>query len=275
MRKTNIIILTILVIFITGCSSMEMASSWRDREIKIDGIQDDWQNQLIYIEKKNISFGLSNDENYLYACLVTPDRRTQSQMMRMGFTIWFDSKGGKDKKSGIRFPVGLDRMDFSMMRQNRDPQSDDMRDFSQAQLNEVEILGPDEDDRYRIPVSDLRGLEIKLKRNRGLLVYEIKVPLTQNEENTFTAVAGTDGKIGIGLEATKFDMEAMRDQMGEGMSGGGRGGMGGGRGGMGGGRGGMGGGRGGMGGGRGGGMGGGPQMPEQLKVWVKVQLADQ
>ena len=254
MRTTNIIIWLLLLIFITGCGSMEIASNWRDREIKIDGIQDDWQDQLIYIEKKNISFGLSNDNDYLYACLVTADRRTQSQMMRMGFTIWFDSKGGCDKKSGIRFPVGMDRMDFSMMREMRDPQSAGNREFSQAQLDEVEILGPDKDDRYRVPVADLRGLEIKLKRTRDLLVYEIKVPLIQSEGNTFTAVPDSDGLIGIGLETTKFDTEAMRDQMREGMTGGG--------------------GRGGMGGGGGrGGMGGGPQMPEQLKVWAKVQLA--
>ena len=56
----------------------------------------------------------------------------------------------------------------------------------------------------------------------------------------------------------------------------GRGGMGGRPpGGSGGGRGGVGGGRGGFGGGRGGGMGGRPQMPEQFKLWAKVQLSSE
>jgi len=268
MRATNLIICLFVVIFFIGCGTMEMTSKWRDQDIKIDGSQDDWRDALTYIQDKKISVGVLNDENSFYACLVTANRRIQSQIMRMGFTIWFDSKGGKDKNSGIRFPIGKAKMDRPMMRDMmRDPQGSRLRDIPQSQMNEVEILGPGKDDRRRIPISDLKGLEIKLELSRDLLVYEIKVPF-QSDGSTFAVAANVGDLIGVGLETTKIDMEDMRGQENT-ESGGQMGGRGGSRGGRGGG-----GGRG-TGGGPGGGRSGGMQMPDQLKIWAKVQLANQ
>jgi hypothetical protein len=95
------------LIFLAGCGTMKMQSNWRENEIEIDGSQTDWKGALTFLEKKNLSFGFMNDDHYLYACLVTGDPMLQSKILRMGFTIWFDATGGKDKKYGIRFPIGF------------------------------------------------------------------------------------------------------------------------------------------------------------------------
>ena len=242
---------------------MEMNSKWRDHGIKIDGYQDDWRGELTYLENKKISVGVLNDDNYLYVCLVTGDRRLQSQILQMGFAVWFDVNGGKNKKHGIRFPVGMKDIDPTMMREMiRNQESGRLRNLPQSRLNRIEILGPREDDHRRVAVSDLVGLEIKMETSLDLLVYEIKVPLSQNEQNTFSVATNPGDILGIGLETVKMNMESMGEQMGE--AGGDKGsGM---RGG--------GGGRRGGGGARGGGR-GGMQMPEQLKIWAKVQLANQ
>jgi hypothetical protein len=268
MKTTKIIIGLLIGILFVSCGSLEMNSKWRDREIKIDGYQADWRGVLTYLENKKISVGLLNDDNYLYACLVTGDRRTQSQISRMGFTIWFDVNGGKDKKYGIRFPIGMKDIDPVMMREMMGNQEGGrLRELPQARLNEIEIVGPGDDDRRRELISDLEGLEIKLETSLDLLVYEIKVPLSQTDRNTFSIDVNPGDVLGIGLETVKMDMEGLREQKAETVGGGG--------GGMRGGDGRRGGGGGGRGGGPGGGGRGGMQMPEQFKIWAKVQLANQ
>jgi hypothetical protein len=153
--------------------------------------------------------------------------------------------GGKDKKNGIRFPIGMEDVDPVMMREMmRNQDGGRLRDLPQSRLNEIEILGPGDDDRRREFISDLEGLEIKLEKSLDLLVYEIKVPLSQSDRYTFSVAANPGDFLGIGLETTKMNMESRQEQRGEtgGPGGGGRGGM---------------------------------QVPEQLKIWAKVQLANQ
>lgn len=250
-----------IVILFVSCGTMEMASNWRDREIKIDGYQDDWRDALTYLEKKKISVGLFNDDSFLYACIVTGDRRIRSQLLRRGFTIWFDEKGGKDKKFGIRYPIGMEDMGPTKMGEMMgDQQEGRIRDLQLSRLNDVEILGPGKEDRRREAISQLKGLEIKLVTNVDLMIYEIKIPLFYDDQNSFSVASNPGDIVGIGLETAKIDKEFMREQMRE--TGGG--GMEGGRGGM------RGGGRRSGGGGR---PGGGMQMPEQLDFWAKVELA--
>lgn len=70
-----------------------------------------------------------------------------------------------------------------------------------------------------------------------MLVYELKIPLIPTEEYPYAIKTKAGDSMGIGLEAPKTDMSAMRDRMGGGMRGGGR------------------------------------QMPSELKVLAVVQLA--
>jgi hypothetical protein len=126
-------------------------------------------------------------------------------------------------------------------------------------LSELEILGPDEDDRFRLGVMGARGIEVDAAISSGTLVYELKVPLKTSERYEFAIGAEAGGVVGVGLETGEFDREMMRERMGGSRP---PGGMGGRRGG------------GGRGGSRGGGFGGGrPEMPEPLNVWATVQLA--
>jgi hypothetical protein len=155
-----------------------------------------------------------------------------------------------------------------MQRERPDPEM--MRKAFERTLDELEILGPGEDDRKRISVEEAEGLEISVRNETGLLTYELQIPLKSLGKSSYAVGATAGALVGIGLEVPKPDMDEMRDMMkgrGGGMSPGGRqpGGRppGGGR------PGGMGGGRGGM------GMRSGrrSQIPDGLKIWAKLQLA--
>jgi hypothetical protein len=259
-------ILLLLAILFVACGSIQLSSIWRDREVTIDGKHDDWLNALMYFEDENISLGLQNDESFMYICMIVEDPMIRNQIMRQGFTLWFEPAGGKKRNFGIKFPVGMsdEQMQMRGMQEGAVPMKprrgeQDPERFMQApmrQMNELEILGPGKDESVRIPIDEAKGINVTVKLSSGTLVYELKVPLSQDEQNPYAIGAKAGSSIGIILETPKINRSNMRRGIAGGMPGGG--------------------GRGGMGGMRGGGMPGGGmrfRMPGPLKVKAIVQLA--
>ncbi len=257
-------ILFLFVIFLVGCGTVELDSRWKEQEIAIDGDSSDWLGSLYFFEGEDISIGFLNDESDLYVCLIAEEPTLRAQMMMQGFTAWFDPEGGKEKTFGIRFPLGRqamgeDDMDIRMRGRDNEQDPQELQEHFQESLTELEIVGPGKDRLHRIPVKEVKGIEVKIDLSGGLVVYELKVPLRSSEQFPYAIGTQPGNTIGLGLEIQKFDPRAMRGGMGGRRPGGmgmpPGGGMGGGRGGM------------GMRGGR------GPQMPRGLDVWVSLQLA--
>ena len=100
-------ILLLLTFLLVGCGSsqLELNSNWRDREITVDGKNTDWLGAMLFFEEDNVSVGLLNDENFFYICMIAEDQFMRTQMMRQGFTLWFDPDGGKEKTFGIKYPL--------------------------------------------------------------------------------------------------------------------------------------------------------------------------
>ena len=98
-----------------GCGSLKLESSRRDSEIIIDGKYSDWgKTEAYYDEKEKLVVNLCNDQDYLYICLISRNRKVETQLMESGFVAWFDPDGGKNKSFGIRFPIGLKSMGMSI-----------------------------------------------------------------------------------------------------------------------------------------------------------------
>ena len=225
------------------------------------------QGATTFIEDKDVSIGLLNDDEFLYVSLSSNDS-LRMQVMRTGLTVWFDPEGGTDEWYGINFPTGVQgRMQAMQGRRrrggdgDRDPQSR-RPTVDDDPMMYIALVGPGELGRRRIPIERVTGIEVKIGNDFGRFVYELKVPLPRDADHLFGIGTKAGVVLGVGLETG--DMPGMER--------GSRGGLGG-PGGGGGGRGGGGGGRGGGGGGRGGTGGGGPGTGESLKVWTTVQLA--
>ncbi len=254
-----IFILFLLTIFFIACGQFQLSSIWRDREVTIDGKHDEWLNSLMYFEEDNISLGLLNDESFMYICMIVENPMIRSQIMRQGFTLWFDPDGGKKRIFGIKFPIGMsEEMQMRGMREGdvpmkpkreeQDPER--VRQAPMRQMTELEIIGPGKDESVRMPIEQAKGINVTINSSSGSLVYELKIPLSQDEQKPYAVGAKAGSSIRIRLETPKFKRPNMRGGMG-GMPGGG--------------------GRGGMGGMRGGGM--MPRMPGPLKIKAVVQLA--
>ncbi len=255
----NLFILFLFVIFLVGCGTVELDSRWKKQAITVDGNSSDWLGALYFFECEDISVGFLNDESDLYVCLIAAEPTLRTQVMMQGFTAWFDPEGGKEKTFGIRFPlgrqaIGEDDVDIRMRGRDREQDPQELQERFQESLTELEIIRPGKDKPHRIPVKEVKGIEVKINLSGGMVVYELKVPLRSGEQFPYAIGTQPGDAIGLGLEIPKFDPRAMRGGMGGRRPGGGMGGMRGGRGGM------------GMGGRR-------PQMPRGLDVWVSLQLA--
>ncbi len=261
----GIFVLGLLTFYFTSCTNLQFQSGWKDRDINIDGRSDDWVGSLTFVDKQNISLGVSNDTDFLYICLAAEDQAVISRILRQGMILWFDPEGGKEKTFGIRYPVGRQGMqpgEREMMIPDNEVDRQKMRRAMMAISNELEILQESKVP-IRTSIENLKGIEVSLKRSTGLIVYEVKIPLQENQDFPFAIRAEEGSEIGIGIEVPKMTMNMKRAPRGMGGRGGGMGG--GGRGG------GMGGG--GMGGRSGGMTGQRANMQRGIKIWATVQLA--
>jgi hypothetical protein len=268
------VFLLIAAIILSGCGGQELASTWCDREVTVDGLDTEWNGAMTYVADENVALGLLNDDEYLYLCLATVDSRMVWQVVGSGLTVWFDAEGGKKKPFGINFPLGADfspgggdKGDKPMPGSGEHgPDPEKLREMLEVSSVEMAILGPGENERRLMPVVGSQELRAKLGYAGGKLVYELRVPLVRDMSHP-DAIGLEDGdNIGLGFETTEIDMGAMKERMkkrmgeggppmGSGMGGGGMRG-----GGM-------------RGGGKRGGQGPDGDMPERLELWIKVQLA--
>ncbi len=210
-----------LAALIAGCDNAEMMSQWRDREITVDAKDGDWLGLTQYAigESDVTTVGLLNDEHNLYLLLRTHDRALLSQVMRGGFTVWFDPYGQKKKTFGVHFPIGRrETGPPSWMRGEGRPEGrrmdpskappEELPKLSEESLTQVKLIGPDKDERCTLAVAaaDSQGVTVKADLSGGLLIYELQVPLRQSAQHSYAiALPASDAgqKISIGLETGK------------------------------------------------------------------------
>ena len=296
-RFTALIMLSFLFL-LTGCNEPSLQSKWRDRDIVVDGSDEEWSDCKLYTDKKTgTTIGVFNDNDYIYICMATSDTEIQQQFIRDGFISWLNQTGGKNEQLGINYPTGLKSVppagdhgppDAGVGGRSVPPPQQPGGGTPTLSLTDFEIMDQDKN-RKSIQMSELvkYGVGARFMINDGKLVYELIAPLKESVETPYAALS-TAGIIGLGFETGNFNTPRPKRSKIRGISG-----MGGQTSGMGGGPtggGGMGGGPpggGGMsdgptgGGGRGdappdgGGMGGGPPggQPQSFSIWTKITLA--
>lgn len=237
--------------------------------ITIDGRQDDWTGAPQPFGKEPFAIQLAHDDQFVYVRLVASDPTARTQFTRMGLTVWFDPKGGTKKVLGIRYPVferGAGDQDrggrggFGRGGGGRAP--GEGRDESFEPPDRIDVLGPGKNDARSLTREHAEGIEVAMRVDEGVAVYELKVPLARTGDHPFAIDAAIGSTVGVGVETPKVERPSFGGR--EGGFGGGGGGRGGG---------GFGGGRGG---GRGGGMRGGGgrefQPPKPIKAWGTATL---
>jgi len=258
-----------------GCGMIDLKSHWRNRPVVIDGKNTEWGNSLVLLDDKETSIGILNDSDFMYIGLVSTNRNLRSQVVRRGITFWFDVEGGKDEKFGVHYPLGFDAVHPST-EEGADAENQPSMVPKEIPSDDLEIEGPGKDDHHSMTFAEAGGIEAKYKIANGVLVYELKVPLSDRTSSPFAIGTKSGALIGVGAETSNNKSSPKPSEgvsAGGGGGGGGGGGMGGGSGGGYGGGGGGGRGRRGGGGGGGGGRSSSGGQGEPFTMWAKVQLA--
>jgi hypothetical protein len=252
-------------------------SQLRDGAITVDGRYDDWYGNLQPFEAAPVAVQFLNDHDFLYMRLTASASAERREILRQGFTVWFDPAGGTKKHFGIRYPVvergtggdegGHGYGGYGGRRGGGDDRGGEAEASHETSPGDrLDVLGPGKDDARMLTRDHAPGIDVAVRSEEGMLQYELKVPLVRTADHPYAIEAVAGKAVGVGLEAGQPPHSSF---------GGGRGGFGGG--GMGGGRGG--GGMGGHGGGTHGGGGGGGrdgegyQAAKPLKGWGLVTIA--
>jgi hypothetical protein len=228
-------------------------------EVAIDGIAEEWQGALSFIEEEELFVGFLNDQNDLYVCLKAGDERSPARLMRQGLTVWFDPAGGNNKVFGIRYPLGGPPGAWN--RERMVDQPDGAQETRSRRLSdEIEILRAENESPEILTLDQAKkeGLEVKASISEGAFVYELKIPLVTSKKSPLGLGVRPNAVVGILFETGKLNQSRTGGRPTGGMGGG-----------MAGGRGGIGGRPGRMGGGRAGMM---PDIPEPIKIRARVQL---
>ena len=269
MKIINIILIATIGITLVSCNQIKLESTWADEEISIDGELGEWQNNMIVTKNSNIGVGFANDNDNMYIALVAIDRNSIMQVLSNGFTVWIDSKGGKSKHFGVRFPIGHNKNEMMGLLQKRNQNAQDYDFIIQGLLTgqyEIEIIGPGKNQIARFDLNNSTGIDVVAAYKNGEFTYEIKIPLQNTSENLYSINVESGATIGVGFTTPEIDPGTMKGSPSGGSMGGhSGGGMGKGRGG-------------GQGqGGRMGGQSGGAkrQRPNPINYWAKLTLINQ
>jgi len=228
---------------IYGCNEPKIKSKWSSRDITVDGIDSEWEDCRLYYDKDiRTTLGFFNDDDYLYVNFITSDPSIQRQIVTQGFTLWFDPKGGKEKHMGIFYPTGMlawqsfgnrsitrhrqpdegDEVGEPMEdnrghgpRGNRAPGDENFDGPSQMlskmmeQMPQViDIKVPDGVggwDRVFLDENNASGIQAKVSLVERRLVYELKIPMVQNERVPYGIAVSKKRIIGVGFETEKIE----------------------------------------------------------------------
>lgn len=218
-RFCLIIIISIAIFCFSSCSSTYNIVSSYNKSIVIDGKQSDWQKNLEYDKENNINVGFCNDSNNLYIAVITAQRFNTMKILRLGLTIWLESEQS-DKKIGIRFPHKLEEQDMPVMRNKSMEELASAEDMTKmlekliTKQDEITIVNADNFPLYAYKRNSREGVSAGLAVSMGQLVYELKVPLAENNMAPFVFNASPGETIYVEIESGEFE----RSKTGSGIS---------------------------------------------------------
>ena len=221
----------VLLVGLLGCRGIKMESSWRAQKIRVDGRDGEWVEKYVF-DKEGAIIGLANDAKHLYVFLSTRNRNLQMKLLRQGFSVSFDPKGGKKSGFGVRYPLGLGQDDLWLLMEsmrgggagwNGGPMQGLGGQINEQMLQSIydtviaegqmEILGGGRVGQF-FSIALVPEIEVALSFEDGRLVYELKVPLARVETKEYRIGIGVPESrvVGIGFQTPELDRRALRRQ---------------------------------------------------------------
>ena len=212
-----------------GCSSVpEVISSRNNNEIVVDGNQQDWGNKFTSVKDENVAVSFKNDDENLYVCFITSDNRKIVKILSSGMTVWLYPSDSKDV-IGIQYPVRKSPEDYRSVVNDKGENMDQMDINGRIQKllkvqNELIIVDDNNIGVFSSSPDVEKGFRAKIGYTMNQLVYELKIPLTNNKEFTqFVFKAKPQDNIRVKFESGKMQSKVSDNDQEEGSRGTGEG----------------------------------------------------
>lgn len=208
-RKICVILTLFLATgFMARAKEKSVGSIWAGSPLKIDGLFDDWENDLFHSEKKiKVNYAFRNDSDTLYVFFRFGDPKYLSSIETTGMTLWIDVEGKTKKNLGVRFTkkkISADEY-ISILEKQQSSISDEQKQGLRASefyfISRAEVVDKKGDPVEKgelLEAAKSAAFNVSIRGND--VSYEFRVPL----KNLISSLAGTGSEsaeiLGIGFE---------------------------------------------------------------------------
>ncbi len=229
-RNWNIVLVAVLGLLLSACSSTTYLSQMATEEFLIDGQRSEWTGRFQIPEGESFAIGFSHNKNYLYVAISSIDKDFKRNLTMGGLTIWLDVEGGKRENLGIKFEGAMpfEKRPRSSRRNQQNIPLDREKNFDHPEIfdGDLTLIVTDTKAGKSLGPADLLASANSIDET---IFIEYQIPLAMLGENF------DQEKLGLGLKSTierpaklSSPSRGRSGGMGEGMNGGRNGGMGGG-----------------------------------------------
>lgn len=217
--KISSVLLALLTSLLTiSCSSSDtLISNWDNNNVIIDGSSEEWLKDLKHDSDNKIAYGFKNDSEFLYMCIVF-DEPSKLLLMRAGAIVWFE--GEDDSKTfGIKYPLRKlsdDRNEQNINREllNRENPNERIQKYFKNQ-NELSIVNNEKYPLGQFPIKmNKEGIQLQIGFYQERFVYELRIPLRNNNQYLYCVDADAGEKIVVKFETEEIDLERMENRGG-------------------------------------------------------------
>ena len=223
-------LLSLLLLLVACGNTIQLNSRWRDRELIVDGANQDWGQRRYILEEIPISLGVVNDEGHLYLMMVTTDRMLQMQIAMRGLELWLDPKGGSKHVFGLRLPGAVrdglhgespfedathwgdarSRIEQGQRAQERRPGLRSPIDprrletlFEGLTNSNILVLDSPHDEGWETSAGVADALQVRLAYEAGRLTYEARLPLEYLGHPSYSIDLAAKPRVGVAVRIPK------------------------------------------------------------------------
>lgn len=191
-----------LALATAGCNEPLLTSSPLRSPIAVDGSLVDWEGLLLPVESVSLSVGVAHEDSTLYLALATVDPVLQGKILRQGFHLWFDEKGGSEREKGVRLRFAPQGLPGSTRHEKKERKEAGSQVEALAGAERIEPRVETIEDGYWRPVipGTISGIYTALSLDAGALSVELRLPLAPQGKTRWSVATLPGTNLGLGLE---------------------------------------------------------------------------
>jgi hypothetical protein len=174
-----------------------LTSAWRTTDVHVDGENTEWGTLTVLDDGP--ALGAMNDADALYVIATTSDQ-TLRQTLAQGVIVWLDATADKKKTFGIGIP-GIVEPGGASARRLPPPTEGIILPEPATSIRQFDVYRSGEKTPHVVRLDPVLGIALAAIEDRGVLTYELKVPLARDATRPYAVGAVAGATIDVGVES--------------------------------------------------------------------------